>query len=44
MTTRSDLYPSLTYDDALAALDWLERAYGFQRRLVVPGENGTVMG
>jgi uncharacterized glyoxalase superfamily protein PhnB len=35
-------YPSLTYDDAHAAIDWLERAFGFTRRLVVPGPDGTV--
>ena len=32
------LYPCLYYDDALGAIDWLERAFGFQRRLVVPGD------
>lgn len=34
---------SLTYADASAAIDWLERAFGFRRRLVVPGAEGTVM-
>jgi uncharacterized glyoxalase superfamily protein PhnB len=37
-----DLYSSLTYEDASAAIDWLERAFGFTRRLVVHGPNGTV--
>jgi uncharacterized glyoxalase superfamily protein PhnB len=37
------VYPSLTYDDALAAIDWLCRAFGFTQRLVVPGPDGTVM-
>ena len=32
------MYPCLYYDDAMAAIDWLERAFGFQRRLVVPGD------
>ena len=36
-------YPSLTYDDPMAAIEWLERAFGFTRRLIVPGPNGTVM-
>lgn len=36
-------YPSLTYADAYAAIDWLERAFGFRRRLVVPGPDGTVL-
>jgi len=37
------VYPSLHYDDAPAALDFLERAFGFRRRLVVPGPDGTVL-
>jgi uncharacterized glyoxalase superfamily protein PhnB len=41
--TPSNIYPSLTYDDAPAAIDWLCRAFGFTRRLVVPGPDGTVM-
>lgn len=40
---QSDVYPSLTYDDANAAIDWLCKAFGFTRRLVVPGENGEVV-
>lgn len=40
--TRSDVYPSLVYDDADAAIDWLCSAFGFTRRLVVPGEGGRV--
>jgi len=38
----SNIYPALTYDDASAAVDWLCRAFGFTRRLVVPGPGGTV--
>jgi uncharacterized glyoxalase superfamily protein PhnB len=37
-----DVYPSLTYDDAAAAIDWLCRAFGFTRRLVVPGADGRI--
>ena len=40
--TPSTLYPSFYYDDALAAIEWLCRAFGFQRRLVVPGPDDTV--
>src|SRR5262245_58488703 len=36
------LYPSLTYEDAPAAIEWLCRAFGFTKRLVVPGPDGTV--
>lgn len=39
----SNIYPSLTYDDAPAAIEWLCRAFGFKKRLVVPGPDGTVM-
>lgn len=41
--TPSDIHPSLFYDDAPAAIDWLCRAFGFTRRLVVPGPNGAIM-
>jgi len=36
------MYPSVVYDDAPAAIDWLCRAFGFERHLVVPGPNNTV--
>ena len=35
--------PCFYYDDAPAAIDWLCRAFGFRKRLVVPGPDGTVM-
>ena len=38
----SDIYPSLTYDDAAGAIDWLCRAFGFTKRFVVPGEGNRV--
>ena len=37
------LYPGLSYDDAPAAIEWLCRAFGFERRLVVPGPDGTIV-
>lgn len=37
------LFPKLFYDDAPAAIGWLERAFGFRRRLVVPGADGRVL-
>ena len=40
--TPSDIHPSLTYDDAPAAIEWLCRAFGFTKRLVVPGPDGRV--
>lgn len=38
----SNIYPSLSYDDAPAAIGFLCRAFGFRKRLVVPGPDGTV--
>ena len=40
--TPADIHPCLTYADANAAIDWLCRAFGFTKRLVVPGPGGTV--
>jgi len=37
-----DVYPSLSYDDAPAAIEWLCRAFGFKKRFVVPGPDGTI--
>ena len=36
------LYPVLKYEDAYAAIDFLERAFGFERLHVYDGENGGV--
>ena len=40
--TTTTLIPSLRYRDALAMIDWLERAFGFHRHSVYLGENGLV--
>ncbi len=37
-----DVYPSLVYDDAPAAIEWVCRAFGFKRRLVVPGTENRI--
>lgn len=40
-TTPSTIYPCLTYDDALGAIEWLGKAFGFtQRLLVMASEHG----
>ena len=39
----SRLVPSLAYRDAPAAIDWLERVFGFERKLVVPAPDGTII-
>ena len=41
MTTQV-FHPTLRYRDAHAAIDWLERAFGFERKAVYEGEDGTV--
>ena len=40
--TTATLIPTLRYRDAAAAIDWLCTAFGFEKRLVVPGEDGTI--
>lgn len=42
-TSRATMIPALRYDDAAAAVEWLCRAFGFEKHLVVPGEDGTVV-
>jgi uncharacterized glyoxalase superfamily protein PhnB len=37
------IYPVLKYDDAHAAIDFLERAFGFERLQVHEGEQGKVV-
>lgn len=41
--TVATIIPTLRYNDAAAAVEWLCRAFGFEQHLVVPGENGTVL-
>lgn len=40
--TRSTLIPGLRYRDALAAIDWLGRAFGLEKNAVYMGPEGTV--
>ncbi len=40
--TPPTIYPALTYRNASAALDFLTRAFGFQKMMEVPGEAGNV--
>jgi uncharacterized glyoxalase superfamily protein PhnB len=40
--TTQSIYPTFRYDDAPAAIDFLERAFGFQRGDVHQGPDGTV--
>ncbi len=36
------MFPALRYRDAPAAIDWLEAVLGFERRMVVPGDEGVI--
>ena len=36
------IIPALRYRDAAAAIDWLCNAFGFARKMVVPGESGRI--
>lgn len=40
--TTANVIPTFRYRDATAAIDWLCRAFGFERQLVVPDERGGV--
>src|ERR1700674_2037726 len=40
--TVSTVIPAMRYRDANAAIEWLCNAFGFEKHLVVPGENGTI--
>ena len=41
--TIATVVPCLRYRDARAAIAWLCEVFGFERRLVVDGEDGTVV-
>ena len=40
--TTTTVVPAMRYRDAPAAIEWLCKAFGFERRLVVPGENDSI--
>ena len=41
-STRTTIIPCMRYRDAPAAIDWLCRAFGFDKQLVVPNADGTI--
>lgn len=41
-TTKGNIIPGMRYRDAPAAIEWLCNAFGFEKHLVVPGENDTI--
>jgi uncharacterized glyoxalase superfamily protein PhnB len=40
--TTATIVPGLRYRDAPKAIDWLCRAFGFEKHLVVPNDDGTI--
>ncbi len=42
MADVSPVIPTMRYRDAVAAIEFLVSAFGFERNLVVDGENGTI--
>ena len=40
--TVANIIPNLRYYDTPAAIEWLCRAFGFEKHLVVPGEDGGI--
>jgi uncharacterized glyoxalase superfamily protein PhnB len=38
----ANIIPAMRYRDAAAAIEWLCRAFGFEKHLVVPGDAGTI--
>lgn len=43
MTATASLSPSLAYANPLAAIDWLERAFGFERVMMITDADGTLV-
>ena len=41
--TTPTVIPTLRYNDAAAAIEWLCQAFGFETYLVVPGEDGAII-
>ena len=39
---RSVIIPTMRYKDTPGAIEWLCKAFGFEKHLVIPGENGTI--
>ena len=42
-STIATVIPTMRYNDAAAAIEWLCEAFGFEKHLVVPGEDGTIV-
>ena len=41
-SVQPNIFPGLRYADAPEAMEWLARAFGFEKHFVVPGPDGTI--
>ena len=41
-SVQATIIPGMRYRNAPAAIEWLCKAFGFEKHLVVPGPNGTI--
>jgi uncharacterized glyoxalase superfamily protein PhnB len=39
---RPNIFPAFRYKDAPAAIEWLARAFGFEKQMVVPTPDGAI--
>jgi uncharacterized glyoxalase superfamily protein PhnB len=39
----STVIPSLRYRDAPRMIDWLCETFGFEKHLIIPGEDGSIV-
>ena len=42
VSNHASIIPSIRYRDAVKAVQWLSAAFGFQEKLLVPGEDNTI--
>lgn len=42
-TQRATIFPCLRYRDAPAAIDWLQKAFGFEKKVAYDAPDGTIM-
>ena len=40
--TTATIIPTMRYADAASAMEWLCQAFGFEKKLVVPGDDGAI--
>ena len=43
VAAKPSLYPCVFYQDAPAAIEWLVEAFGFEKLMIVPGPDGSIV-